>query len=177
MQYLQPGPHQGTSPGLYGTCKLHRNMQYHIQMKMIIWCHQSGSSMFTAVDAVLVLRISPARDNTKCRHCLFHFQWVHQLWIYPYLLSILIAIPFSSTHHSFGITYTYSTDVLHITNCKLSALCLGVFFWCFCTCLCCILYMLQFCTLYVLLFGEHVCRPSLLCNPYPLTKKYNNESQ
>jgi len=35
---------------------------------MIIWCHQSGSLMVTAVDSVLVLRASPACYNTECRH-------------------------------------------------------------------------------------------------------------
>ena len=66
--------------------------------------------------------------------------------INPYL------IPFSSIHHSFGITYVPGNP-LQITNYKLSALRFGTFFfnlyyltYCFCTWLCCFLYMLLFCT-------------------------------
>ena len=69
MQYLQPGPAKAllvqasTEPiGYVGICIL------QIYLKELENDHQSGSSMFTAVDAVLVLHVSPARDDTKCRH-------------------------------------------------------------------------------------------------------------
>ena len=73
--------------------RLHRSMQHYRFKEIGIWCHQSGSSMVTAVDAVLVLLIQRmtilSADTPLHKHCLFHFQWIHQLWTYPYLLSIL----------------------------------------------------------------------------------------
>jgi len=77
---------------------------------MIIWCHQSGSSMFTVVDAVLVLHVPPARHNTKCRHSTQQTVFI-PLSMNPSALDIPVSTinpyhcSFSSTQHSFGILY------------------------------------------------------------------------
>jgi len=137
--------------------------------------------MFTAVDVVLVLRVFPARDNTKCGHSTQQTLFVpfpmnpsgldiSISTIYPYCYSFFINSAF--------LWNNIPTNLLQITNRKLSALCFVAFFLnlklvylylsmlycCFVPCICCC-------------FGEQVCRPSLLCNPYFLTKNDNNESQ
>jgi len=145
-----------------------------------------GSSMFTAVDAVLVLLVSPARDNTKCRHSTQQTLFV-PLSMNPSALDISIST-INPYHYYFFINSPFlwnniPTNLLQITNRKLSALRFTAFFfnlyyltifvlvcvvsymcYCFVHCMCCC-------------FGEHICRPRLLCNPYLLTKIDNYESQ
>jgi len=106
--------------------------------------------------------VSPAHDNTKCRHCTQQTLFV-PLSMNPSALEISIST-INPYHYSFFINSPFlwnniPTNLLQINNHKLYVLHFGVFFfnlyyltYCFCTCLCCILYMLLFCTLYMLLF-------------------------
>jgi len=133
---------------------------------MIIWCHQSGSSMVMAVNAVLVLRVSPARDITKRRYSTQQTLLV-PLSMNPSALDISIST-INPYHYSFFINSSFlwnniPTNILQITNTKLSALRFGAFFfnlyyltYCFCTCLWCILYMLLFSILHVLFWGARL---------------------
>jgi len=68
--------------------------------------HIFGSSMVTAVDAVLVLCVSPARNNTKCRHSTQKCAHVMNILImvlkssivrhlYKFLLATLIGIGYN----------------------------------------------------------------------------------
>jgi len=149
---------------------------------MIIWCHQSGSSMVTAVDAVLVLHVSPARSNTKCRHSAQQILFV-PLSMNPSALDISIST-INPYHNSFFINSPFlwnniCTNLLQITNRKLSALHFGTFFfnlyyltYCFCTCLCCTLYMLLFCILYVLLFWGACLQDQPFVQPLSLDENW-----
>jgi len=69
-----------------------------------IWVFNVHCSRCSACVASLQHATILSADAPLNEHCLFHFQGIHQLWTYPYLLTILITIPFSSTHHSFGMT-------------------------------------------------------------------------
>ena len=125
---------------------------------MIIWCHQSGSSMVMAVDAVLVLCVSPACNNTKYRHSTQQTLFVPlsmntsalDLSISTYYQSLSIFL-FINTPFLWNNIPTYQSFTNN--NCKLFLLPFSAFLtYCFCTYLCFILYMLLFCALYVLLF-------------------------
>ena len=104
--------------------------------------------------AVLVLRVSPVHDNIKCRHITQQTLFV-PLSMNPSALDISIST-INPYCYSFFINSPFlwnniPTNLLQITNRKLSMLHFGTFFFdlyylTFCTCLCCILYMLLLCT-------------------------------
>ena len=88
--------------------------------------------MFTAVDAVLVLCVSPACNNTKCRHSTLQTLFV-PLSMNPSALDISISTT-NPYHYSFFINSpllwnNIPTNVLQITNHKLSTLHFGTFFF------------------------------------------------
>ena len=120
--------------------------------------------MFIAVDAVLVFRVSPAHDNTKCRHSTLD---ISISTVNPYCYSFFINSPF--------LWKNIPTNILLTTNCPCYALVVS-----FLTCItklsvfvlvcvvsytCCRFVLCMCCC-----FGEQVHRPSLLCNPCPLKK-------
>jgi len=88
--------------------------------------------MFTAVDAVLVLHVSLVHDNTKCRYSTQQTLFVPLSMnpsaldisistINPYRYSLFINLPF--------LWNNIPTNLLQITNRKLSALRFGAFFF------------------------------------------------
>ena len=124
MQYLQPGPHQGTSPGLYtelvgyvGICNATEELEDDHLMSSI-WVFNGHCRRFYYM-------FSPSCNNTKCRHCTQQTLFVPLSMnpsalgksisiIHPYCYSFFIYSPF--------LWNNIPINLLQITTCKLSML-------------------------------------------------------